>query len=54
MKRYEVNIEFDSELEEHDIEESVSDFLNDCEASDDSDFYIDVLEDYPEFEDIDD
>lgn len=55
MKRYEVTLQFDSELEEHDIEQAMNDFLDNVEAADvdeDNDCYVEVVDEYPDFEDI--
>ena len=46
MKRYEVTLQFDSELEEEDVEQAMTDFLN-------NDCYVEVVEEYPDVEDID-
>lgn len=55
MKRYEVTLQFDSELEERDIEQAMNDFLDNVEAADvdeDNDCYVEVVDEYPDFEDI--
>lgn len=55
MKRYKVILQFDSELEEQDIEQAMNDFLDNVEAADvseDTDCYIEVVDEYPNFEDI--
>lgn len=55
MKRYEVTLQFDSELEEQDIEQAMNDFLDNVEAADvdeDNDCYVEVVDEYPDFEDI--
>ena len=46
LKRYEVTIQFDSELEEEDVEQAMTDFIN-------NDCYVEVVEEYPDVEDID-
>lgn len=56
MKRYEVTLQFDSELEEQDIEQAMNDFLDNVEAADvdeDNDCYVEVVDEYPDFEEID-
>lgn len=56
MKRYEVTLRFDSELEEQDIEQATNDFLDNVEAADvdeDNDCYVEVVDEYPDFEEID-
>lgn len=54
MKRYEVTLQFDSELEEQDIEQAMNDFLDNVEAADvDDDCYVEVVDEYPDFEEID-
>lgn len=56
MKRYKVILQFDSELEEQDIEQAINDFLDNVEAADtdeDNDCYIEVVDEYPDFDDID-
>lgn len=56
MKRYEVTLQFDSELEEQDIEQAMNDFLDNVESLDvgkDNDCYLEVIDEYPDFEEID-
>lgn len=55
MKRYEVTLQFDSELAEYEIEQAMNDFLDNVEAADvdeDNDCYVEVVDEYPDFEDI--
>lgn len=49
MKRYEVNLQFDSELEDQDIEQAMYDFLDEVESLDvyeDSDCIAEVIDEY--------
>lgn len=56
MKRYEVTLRFDSELEEMDIEQAMNDFLDNVEplyVDGDSNCCLEVVDEYPDFEEID-
>lgn len=55
MKRYRVTMEFDSKLEDNEIESAMSNFLDDIEYEDyEEDTYseLEILEEYPNYEDI--
>lgn len=52
MKRYRVIMEFDSELEDNEIESAMSDFLDNVEYADfdeDTDASLEILREYPEY-----
>lgn len=52
MKRYRVTMEFDSELEDNEIESAMSDFLDNVEYADfdeDTDASLEILREYPEY-----
>lgn len=56
MKRYKATFQFDSELEEMDIEQAMNDFLDNVEplyVDEDSNCCLEVIDEYPDFEKID-